>query len=399
MADTELKKQWVVCENPQRFVCYGCEKEFAGNYERRVAHVARVAGHRILCCTSDSVPPEVIELAKKELLSLDDGKRTKQAANAKKLLEPTAGGSASLPAKKGKVQLSLAKSIEGVDKSDADGAVAKWAYAKGIPFNSFEGPEAEAAAAHIQQLKGSTYKFPNRKALGSSLLDKQYEKVDPNIKTNLAAARHFGWTQGTDGWTNNQKRPATGYTASTSVRSILTDIDHCLEPTTKSGEYIRDGLLLNRKRVDELTDCAPQAQLLTDDAANCVVARELFAKTHPEVTVGQCSLHGCGLFFGDANKECWLADIAEKTRRVVKYLRNHEKVCSACQRLQKEANKTRPKDDQIKFPGLPAETRMAGVQIMEHDVLKAKGVLRMAFNDQAVTDGAAKLSSSKAKKS
>ena len=266
MAATELNKQWLGCENPQRFVCYGCKKEFAGNYERRVAHVARVAGHGISCCTSDSVPPEVVELAKKELLRLDDHKRTKQATNAKKLLEPTAP----LHAKKGKVQLSLADCQ--VDKSSADAAVAKWAYAKGIPFNAFEGPEAEAAAAHIQQLRGSTYKFPNRKALGSSLLDEQYEKVDPNIKTNLSAARHFGWTQATDGWTNNQKRPATGYTASTSVRSILTDIDHCLEPSTKSGRYICDGLLLNRNRVDKLTDCAPQVQLLTDDAANCVVA-------------------------------------------------------------------------------------------------------------------------------
>ena len=197
----------------------------------------------------------------------------------------------------------------------------------------------------------------------------------------------YGYTAGTDGWTNVNRIPIVAFTASTHVRSVLVEIENVCSPTTKDANWIYAGMCRVKEQLEgELKDAGRLAdgdkalvQYLTDDASACDNARTLFQAAFPHVTVGQCALHGISLSFRDwFTKIKVLQELADKCKELIKYMNNHEKTIGAFKVAQEDA-RAKDREASLPHPHLPGETRAAGVYSMIVAAYKSRVQIQAAF--------------------
>ena len=67
-------------------------------------------------------------------------------------------------------------------------------------------------------------------------------------------------------------------------------------------------------------------QVITDNAANCVLARTTVQELYPHITVTPCTAHCLDLLLEDIGNLPWVAPAVKQAKDVVKYVTNHQQV-------------------------------------------------------------------------
>ena len=200
----------------RRWVCTICDEECSGTVTRVASHImgksADGSASGIKACTGG---PTVD--SKKRLLEArknvgdylaEQMLAAEKKKNTKRLQEQVAEGSA---AKKTFTSSQIPfQSTPAATVAEADAAVAKFAYACGVPFNAIDSPEFKAMTKTLVSMggpKNSDYEPPSRYRLSNKVLDDEVAKIQAELAEWQGAIAKFGCTLTSDGWSDPTRRP------------------------------------------------------------------------------------------------------------------------------------------------------------------------------------------------
>ena len=197
-------------------------------------------------------------------------------------------------------------------KEAADRAIARFFYAAGTPFNVADSRHfnvaIKAVAAH-----GPTYCPPSRKALGTTLIDKELS----DVKHKVEADTKQGVTLVSDGRTSVQSRPIINFLMISSEGSVFLSATDT-SGQEKNAEYIA---ILLEKQIKVSQDKV--VQIVMDSAASCVAAGKLVVK-FPGIVCSPCTAHCLDLLLEDIGKLQWIRAVIHQGHEIVKFLTNHQ---------------------------------------------------------------------------
>jgi hypothetical protein len=150
--------------------CQFCHSEFHASKARLKCHLGHQRNSGIKHCLA--VPPQVRDA----FHEVSDKKRKQRS--------PTKSTSSSMSSDAALSQLSLPAAFQQDHRKEADEKWAKFCYTEGIPFSKFESPWLqEAIKATVAA--GPSYKLPNPKKLGGTLLDQNVQAVREKLRSTL----------------------------------------------------------------------------------------------------------------------------------------------------------------------------------------------------------------------
>jgi hypothetical protein len=257
---------------------------------------------------------------------------------------------------------SIRSLIKTNETEEANKLVAKCFLWSDIPFNiannPFYHPMFEAAA-----IVGPGYRGPSYHDLRGRLL--QGEKAD--CTERLAQLRETWKTTGctvmSDGWTDGKGR------------SILNFLVSCPKGTmfiksVDASAYTKDAQLLCELLDGFIREIGPPyvVQVITDNAANYVVAGRMLMERYPSLYWSPCAAHCIDLMLEDMGKLPWIKEIIDSARSVTKYIYNHTFVLSLMRQFTGNKELVRP-----------AITRFATTFISLQSLLKSMLDLQRMF--------------------
>ena len=203
-------------------------------------------------------------------------------------------------------------------KEAADRAIARFFYATGIPFNVADSTYFKEAIKAVAAC-GPTYCPPGRKALGTTLIDKELADVKRNTETMLNNCTSQGVTLVSDGWTNVQSRPIINFLMVASEGAMFLAANDT-SGKEKNAEYIAQLLGEQIEKIGQ----EKVVQVVMDSAASCVAAGKLVMKKFPRIVSSPCTAHCLDLLLEDIGKLQWVGSVIDQGHNVVKFLTNHQ---------------------------------------------------------------------------
>jgi hypothetical protein len=211
-------------------------------------------------------------------------------------------------------QPSIRSIVKTKEKEEADKIVAKCFLWSDIPFNIAKNPFYHSMF-EVAAIVGPGYRGPSYNELRGPLL--QGEKVD--CTKRLGELRESweitGCTVMSDGWTDGKGR------------SILNFLVNCPRGTMfiksiDASAYVKDAQLLCELLDNFIQEIGPQyvVQVITDNAANYVVAGKLLMERYQSLYWTPCAAHCIDLMLEDMGKIPWIKETVESTRSVTIYI-------------------------------------------------------------------------------
>jgi Protein of unknown function (DUF 659)/hAT family C-terminal dimerisation region len=224
--------------------------------------------------------------------------------------------------------------------------LARAVYATGTPLSFTENPYWIAAFKKIRP----SLKLPSRHQLSNTLLQKEFHKVEDNVKLKIAAADTLGIQ--CDGWSNLRNESIVNVLITTPEPVVFKSIDTKAERHT--GQYMADLM----GEVMEANGVSRFLGAVTDNARNMKSAWEILSKKYPDSPAAfyGCAAHILNLLIGDIMKTTSLFKIQTTCKKIVKDIKGSHKLGSLFKSTQVEK----------KIPGmptlkLPVSTRWASI--------------------------------------
>jgi hypothetical protein len=326
-------------------VCMFCDKIFSGCGTSRAA--AHILGRPVMGREKAGIHP-CIAINRK-----DDDRRGALRNAQKQLGEVIHEKEQTISGKKRKQQAmdelltsatkqSRNDSSIGSQKSgskDVDAMIASFFYENGIAFNvadssSFQNMIDECMK-FSKQNPFQSYKTPSRKKLSGELLDKAYESTEQLIAPHLAAAKKFGVTIASDGWSDPRRRPILNFMASTRGASIFLKSVDCTDHMAEGGK--KDAAYIGSNLISVIKDFGAQdvVQVIQDGANKATWP--IIEKEFPWIICSWCVAHVIDLWFEDIGKMTFFKDIWEQGKMVVVWIRGHQAFAAKFGKLTRKA--------------------------------------------------------------
>ena len=352
-------KEWdhviVLSETANNFQvkCIYCSKVFWGSGNRIRAHMGIETATGVAKC--GKVPVEILECFK----AADAVKQSEKQENARKRNLDKAVTSTSLSSSSAK-QPKLTNLFKNIEKAEVDESIARMMYSTGISFNVVNNKHFREMCSQIGKY-GPAYKPPSDHPIRTTLLDKEYAKVQNRVQTSIFT--YLNLKMGTivsDGWSDAQQKPLLNILLVTSSGStFIESID--TTGNTKDSGYIAQVIMSSIEKI------GPELilQVITDSAANCKAAWQIIAKKFPKIVCGPCSAHCLDLLLEDWGKLIWISSILKDVIAVVKFIKGHD-----------GSRAMLKKHSPNKFLLHPAETRFGTCVIMTQRLVELKDALQ-----------------------
>jgi len=278
--------------------CVYCSKVFFGGAARIRNHLVGGVLSDISKCSD--VPDDVIKFLKAQIGQKEEIARKKQRNSE---LDVATSGRMGTEGGAGPSQASIpglfAAQMGG--KEVADRAIARFFYAAGIPFNVADSRYFKEAIKAVAAC-GPTYCLPGRKALGTTLINKELTDVkrkveavkdngtrqgvtlvkDNGTRQGVTLVKDNGTRQGvtlvSDGWTSFQSTPIINFLMISSEGSMFLSATDT-SGQEKNAEYIA---MLLEKQIKEIGH-NNVVLIVMDRAASCVAADKLVMKKFPGI--------------------------------------------------------------------------------------------------------------------
>ncbi|KAK3258521.1 hypothetical protein CYMTET_32435 [Cymbomonas tetramitiformis] len=362
--------------------CLFCDKTFNGTPDRICCHISGTKAAGIAAC------PGVRQRQDEEDSSFQE--RKTQFTNAKAqclqykkerdeerekvrertLLNNATSTDAAVVAgsrKRGR-QLAIGPLLINSKQQLADEELAMALYETDTPFHILDHPAMKTALARVAAV-GAGYTAPNFRTVGSTMLEKAYDKVQAEIAEQRAPLRKFGTTLVSDGATDGNRRPILNLL---NVSPALVEFikAHNCEGKVKDKQFIADFIC---DYIESLDDPYSVVQVLMDNATRG--SWPLIEKRCPWVSVGPCETHVSDLELEDFVKKVpFFKKIVHEVNVVRKFVRNHSHVLSTFKELSQ------------RMLTLPGATRFATVFIGLENMAKNLDAVQKTLADTHVRE-------------
>ncbi|KAI5634309.1 zinc finger BED domain-containing protein RICESLEEPER 2-like [Phthorimaea operculella] len=299
-------------------ICKHCEKKY------KVATLQKMLRHLLKCL----VCPESV----KEQLRRSSTHNVSQSG--------VAGGSSMMPSGQNKENVipelesmssigrtSTPTSINNIsdrDKQNLHSELAKAIFVSGTPLSIVEHPLWLSFFGQLQPL----YNLPTRKTLSTTLLDKTYNEMQRELKSEILAQTYLHLQL--DGWSNCRNEGIINVIISKPepvfVKSIAT------EENRHTGEYISEEIL----KIMSEYDANKFATLVGDNAANIQRAFRLVREQHQHVTSINCSAHTLHLLCKYIMRLPGLHNIKDIALHVIKAIKKSQVLTSLLAKIVKD---------------------------------------------------------------
>jgi hypothetical protein len=322
--------------NRQRLNCKLCVVNMSRGICKLKYHLAKIPGHDIEVCGSTT--PEIMRIAFDSLEAKDKKKNYAVARKVKLSFRSSAtstpegqgSGRGSTDSGIGKLspffptrtttgaQPSIRSMLKKKEKKEADRVVGRCLSWSDIPLsitknNPFWQPMCDAIVD-----VGPGYKSPTFEELRGPILQEEKKDINSRFAKFKKSWEISGCTVMSDGWTDRKGR------------SLLNFLVHCprgtmLIKSIDASAHVKDAALLC-----ELMDAFIQeidmhnvVQIITDNAANYVVAGRLLMERNRSLFWTPCAAHCIDLMLEDMGKTSFVKEVIDQARSVPKFIYNH----------------------------------------------------------------------------
>jgi hypothetical protein len=335
--------------NRQTLYCKLCRMRMMGGITRLKYHLAKIPGHEVDICPNST--PEIMRIANK---ALEDMGLAREYREAKKAQFARGGGgiseegssAASIPPSTSSffvprttpgAQPSIRSMVKQKEKEEADKLVGKCFLWSDIPFNIAKNNPFYQPMFDAVVVVGPGYKAPTYEELRGPIL--QNEKLDcaSRLEELKGSWEITGCTVMSDGWTDQKGR------------TLLNFLVNCPKGTmfvksVDASAHVKDASLLCDLLDEFIREVGPQhvVQVITDNAANYVVAGRMLMQRYPTLFWTPCVAHCIDLILEDMGKIPYIRDIVESAKSITKFIYNHASVLSLMRRFTNNRELVRP---------------------------------------------------------
>jgi hypothetical protein len=127
-----------------------------------------------------------------------------------------------------------------------------------------------------------------------------------------------GCTVMSDGWTDQKGRTLLNFLVNCPKRSMFVK-------SVDASAHVKDATLLCDLLDEFIREVGPQhvVQVITDNAANYVVAGRMLMQRYPTLFWTPCATHCIDLILEDMGKIPYIEDIVESAKSITKFIYNH----------------------------------------------------------------------------
>ncbi|KAL4633165.1 hypothetical protein ACB092_04G102500 [Castanea dentata] len=183
------------------------------------------------------------------------------------------------------------------NKFRVDMAVARCMYDACIPINvvnsSYYQPMLNVVASY-----GLGYRGPNYHALRMPLLREAKREIQLIVDSHRSYWADIGYTIMVDGWTDTWHRTLINFLDAINLSNLFDEIVNWVGP-------------------------ANIVHLVTDNAANCVVARRILCGKYRNISWSPCAAHYLNLIFKEIGKMDHVAKLAKCASKIIVFIYNH----------------------------------------------------------------------------
>eukprot|EP00253_Pinus_taeda_P030591 PITA_30591 len=320
---------------------YGKEM-FEGVYKLKF-HLAQIPGHDVGPCTNTN--PKLIQRAMRALGELEQSREAKEelkrqlkrsaegsgpsgtgstAASA----NPVAASSFFVPRTTPGSQPSIDSMIKRTEKEQVDKLLAKFLLWSDIPFsivrnNPFFQPAVDAIAN-----VGPGYKIPSYHDFRGRILQNEKRDCTQRLEDFRVSWAKTGCTVMSDGWTDQKGRTLLNFLVSCPKGTMFIKF-------VDASNQIKDARTLCDLLDVFILEVGEQhgVQVITDNAANYVVAGRMFMNRHPTLFWTPCAAHCIDLMLEDIGKIPFVKDIVDSSKGSTKFIYNHTSMLSLMRRF------------------------------------------------------------------
>jgi hypothetical protein len=334
--------------NRQTLYCKLCKVRMMGGITRLKYHLARISGHEVEICKNST--PEIMHIANKALEELGltrDYNKAKKAQFAKTGgISEEGSSAASIPPSTSSyfvsrttpgAQPSIKSMVKQKEKEEADKLVGKCFLWSDIPFNIAKNNPFYQPMFDAVVVVGPGYKAPTYEELRGPIL--QNEKIDcaSRLEELKASWEITGCTVMSDGWMDQKGRTLLNFLVNCPRGSMFVK-------SVDASAHVKDATLLCDLLDEFIRDVGPQhvVQVITDNAANYVVAGRMLMQRYPTLFWTPCVAHCIDLILEDMGKIPYIRDIVESAKSITKFIYNHASVLSLMRRFTNNRELVRP---------------------------------------------------------
>ncbi|KAJ7947908.1 DUF659 domain-containing protein [Quillaja saponaria] len=207
-------------------------------------------------------------------------------------------------------------------KDKVDGAIARFFYGNGIPFNVAKSPFwVDMVRAINGAPKG--YGPPSSEKIKTALLDKEKTKADQALIFIKQQWPTYGVSIVSDGWGNMKDESFMKIMAVSEGKAMLISGIDCSGDDI-SGEFIAESLL----RAIESVGAYGVVQILTDNIPSCKAADKIIETAYPHIFWSGCMAHTLSLLLKDVVKSTnaaldFVSKCYQQAKGIMNYIKNH----------------------------------------------------------------------------
>eukprot|EP00253_Pinus_taeda_P004871 PITA_04871 len=165
---------------------------------------------------------------------------------------------------------------------------------------------------------GPWFKAPSLESIRTNLLLESVEEAMLVLYEFHSSWVETGCTIMSDGWTDKRNRTLMNLLVSCPVGTMfLKSVD--------ASHKVKIAQLICEMMEEVVQEVGEEhvVQIVTDNAANYMVASRLFEIRHPTIFWTYCVAHCIDLMIEDIGKLHWIHEVVEKEKPITKYLYNH----------------------------------------------------------------------------
>ncbi|CAN0920071.1 hypothetical protein LINGRAHAP2_LOCUS31817 [Linum grandiflorum] len=333
-------------ETGKVFTCLYCNKKYrGGGITRMKRHLAGVGGEIVQCLI---VPNEVREVMLKNLNEYKQSKKvlaallrsfsdmdqppsrlnvaSSEQGKSIQNVNSSASGDSSIPVvgtpsvklSNTFIQRDLKSAFAGKDAAlRANRAMASWFYEQCFPLSAIDSPLFPSVVENIVRA-GYGYKGPSYHALRTNLLQDIKQECKLVIDNLRSHWKQFGCTIMADGWTDKRHRSLINFLAYCPPGTIMVvDASGCIKTV--------DNLFKLFSSVIDWVGAANVVHVVTDNAANYVVAGKLIYLHYKNIYWNPCVAHTVNLILNDICDMPHVFDLAKKASQVTVFCTTMDK--------------------------------------------------------------------------
>jgi hypothetical protein len=256
--------------------------------------------------------------------------------HSSQFVNPTATSSYFIPRTTPGAQPSIKSMMKKKEKEEADKLVGRCLLWSDIPF-SFANNPFYVSMFEAASIVGPRYKPPTYHELRGPILQNEKTDCTQRLQELRDSWQFTGCTVMSDGWTDGKGR------------TLLNFLVHCPRGTmflksVDASAHVKDATLLCDLLDGFIQEVGPQhvVQVITDNAANYVVAGRMLMSRYPTLFWTPCVAHCLDLMLEDMGKLDWIKETIDSARSITKFIYNHAFVLSMMRQFTGDKELVRP---------------------------------------------------------